>query len=177
MHFNTLKSGRIYRQSGDADAMRCTQYNHGFGCPAKKHRTRHTKTLGRTSANHERTPRETLTATAMQAVYPNQQPSDQNPKHRTTAHHPDRSQPKTKPRHRRQLARETHKPACNVCPERKKPPGSRIVPRNSTNLKSKSAYRHHQPVRFLFLPDISSFKARHKARYAQTIHIAFQPEL
>lgn len=92
---------------------------------------------------------------------------------RTSPDHAGRNQPKAPPPHRRQLDRQAHKPACNVCPERKEPPGSRIVPRNSTHLKSKSAYRHHQPVRFLFLPDIPSFTARHKKRYVQTIHIAF----
>lgn len=131
-----------------------------LNAPQITHKTRYTKTLGRTSTNHEETPRETMTATAMQAMCTNRQPSykttesrytpDHPGQHRTTTDHTGRNQPKTKPPHRRQLTRETHKPACNVCPERKKPPGSRIVPRNSTNLKSKSAYRHHQPVRFLF---------------------------
>lgn len=158
-----------------------------LNAPQITHKTRYTKTLGRTSTNHEETPRETMTATAMQAMCTNRQPSykttesrytpDHPGQHRTTTDHTGRNQPKAPPRHRRQLDRKAHKPACNISPERKGPPGSRIVPRNSTHLISKSAYRHHQPVRFLFLPDISSFKARHKARYAQTIHIAFQPEL
>lgn len=161
-----------------------------LNAPQITHKTRHTKTLGKTSANHEETPRETLTATAMQAMCTtgSRHTRLQNPathrttpgntgQQRTTPDHTGRNQPKAPPRHRRQLDRKAHKSACNISPERKGPPGSRIVPRNSTHLISKSAYRHHQPVRFLFLPDISSFKARHKARYAQTIHIAFQPEL
>lgn len=131
-----------------------------LNAPQITHKTRHTKTLGKTSANHEETPRETMTATAMQCVLTGSRHTRlQNPAtHRTTPGNIGRNQPKTPPRHRRQLDRKAHKPACNISPERKEPPGSRIVPRNSTLLISESAYRHHQPVRFLFLPDIPSLQ-------------------
>ena len=42
-----------------------------LNAPQITHKTRYTKTLGKTSANHEETPRETMTATAMQAMCTN----------------------------------------------------------------------------------------------------------
>ena len=135
--------------------MRCTQYNHDSECAANNAQGKTHKDPCKTSANHEETPRETLTQPQCKpcVLTGSRHTRLQNPAtHRTTPGNTGRNQPKAPPRHRRQLDRKAHKPACNVCQERKKPPGSRIVPRNSTNLKSKSAYRHHQPVRFLFCP-------------------------
>ena len=124
-----------------------------LNAPQITHKTRHTKTLA-----------EPLPTTRRRRERPLRQPQCkpcvltgsrhtrlQNlATHRTTPGNTGRNQPKAQPRHRRQLDRKAHKPACNISPERKGPPGSRIVPRNSTHLISESAYRHHQPVRFLF---------------------------
>lgn len=61
-----------------------------LNAPQITHKTRHTKTLGKTSANHEETPRETLTAAAMQAMCTNRQPSYQTTESRCT---PDNNGP------------------------------------------------------------------------------------
>lgn len=42
-----------------------------LNAPQITHKTRYTKTLGKTSTNHEEAPRETMTATAMQAMCTN----------------------------------------------------------------------------------------------------------
>lgn len=134
--------------------MRCTQYNHDSECAANNAQDKTHKDpwqnlsqpRGEAARDHDGNRKPCVLTGSRHTRL-------QNPAtYRTTPGNTGRNQPKTKPRHRCQLARKAHKPACNVCPERKNPPGSRIVPRNSTNLKSKSAYRHHQPVRFLFCP-------------------------
>lgn len=66
--------------------MRCTQYNHDFECAANnaQDKTYKEKTLGKTSANHEKTPRETMTATAMQAMCTNPVAINPDPRNPTT---------------------------------------------------------------------------------------------
>lgn len=58
-----------------------------LNAPQITHKTRYTKTLGRTSINHEETPRETMTATAMQAMCTNRQPSYKTAESRYTPDH------------------------------------------------------------------------------------------
>lgn len=59
-----------------------------LNAPQITHKTRHTKTLGKTSANHEETPRETMTATAMQAMCTNRKPSYKTTESCYTLDHP-----------------------------------------------------------------------------------------